>query len=103
MPRFYKRSRKAGLPPGTLPQAEREELQEVRISLFSYTAENWQVIETTKMEEALSSRNEAAVCWINLDGIPETAILEEIGKRFGIHALVLEDIPKWSLMTISST
>ena len=92
MPRFYRKSRKAGLPPGTLSQVEEKKREEVRISLFSYTAERWEALETTKIEEAVSPQDESAVCWFNLDGVHQTGILEQVGHRFGIHPLVLEDI-----------
>ncbi len=92
MPRFYRRSRKAGLPPGTLLEGEAEKRQEIRISLFSYTAEKWETLESPKIEEVLSARDRSAVCWINLDGVHQTGILEQVGRSFGIHPLVLEDI-----------
>jgi magnesium transporter len=92
MSRFFRRARKAGLPPGSLLEIEKEKRQEVRLSLFSYTAEKWETLETTRIEEIFSARNDAAVCWINLDGVPEPGLLERIGSHFGIHPLVLEDI-----------
>lgn len=30
--------------------------------------------------------------WINIDGISDTDILKELGKCFGFHPLILEDI-----------
>jgi len=92
MPRFYRRSRKAGLPPGTLPQIEKKQRPEVRISLFSYTAETWDNLETSDIDTISSTKADGFVSWINLDGVHETKLLEQIGSRFGIHPLVLEDI-----------
>jgi len=91
MPRFYRRSRTAGLPPGTLDRVESKERPQVRISQFSYSVETWGNLENVEVE-ALSANTEAAVSWINLDGVHETQLLEQIGSRFGIHPLVLEDI-----------
>lgn len=92
MPRFYRRSRKAGLPPGTLPQVDRKERSETRISLFSYTAEKWEELESAKIDLIFTSKTDSTVSWINLDGVHETQLLEPIGAQFGIHPLVLEDI-----------
>ncbi|MEW5975477.1 MAG: magnesium/cobalt transporter CorA [Acidobacteriota bacterium] len=92
MPRFYRRSRKAGLPPGTLQPPVKARREEVQISLFSYSAEKWEKVETNKIEEVLAHPDGATVRWINLDGVHDTGLLEQIGNRFGIHPLVLEDI-----------
>ena len=47
--------------------------------------------------------------WINLHGLGDTTMLEQIGASFGLHPLLLEDIlnteqpPKLEAMVIIST
>ena len=44
------------------------------------------------MEDCFPYKNKSTVTWINIDGIHRVDIIESIGKHFGVHSLVLEDI-----------
>jgi magnesium transporter len=39
-----------------------------------------------------SNKDRPSVTWINVDGIHDTTIVERLGKHFGLHALMIEDI-----------
>ncbi len=92
MPRFFKKlSGSAGLAPGTLVHVGDEKNNRVKITAVNYD-------EKQATEKELSSALNAAptdtpgVSWLNIDGIHKTEIIEEIGKSFGLHPLVMEDI-----------
>jgi magnesium transporter len=91
MPRI-KRSQKAGLPPGTLIHIGDESERETRISLVDYTATQFHEQIAEKVEDTFPFRDSRSVTWINVDGLHDTANIEKIGKHFGLHPLIQEDI-----------
>jgi magnesium transporter len=40
----------------------------------------------------VSYRKKSAVTWLNIDGVHQLEIIEQLGKSFGVHPLVLKDI-----------
>jgi magnesium transporter len=89
MPR---RSKKVGLPPGTIVFVGEKRREQVKLSVISYDAVNFQEKEVNTVEEALSFRNKSSVTWLNIDGVHQSDIIEQVGKSFGVHPLALEDI-----------
>jgi magnesium transporter len=93
MPRLIKkRSRKAGLPPGTLVHIGEQKAEEVRIAVIDYDEARFQEKEIKMVEECFLFKDRPTVTWINVDGIHEVEVLELLGECFGLHPLVLEDI-----------
>jgi magnesium transporter len=86
------RSRKAGLPPGTVVYNGEARQRNVGITIFDYDEENVFEKSAEGIEEVFSFRDTATVTWINVDGIHDTSIIESLGAHFGIHPLVQEDI-----------
>lgn len=87
-----KRSKKAGLPPGTLVHIGEAKTEKVKISVIHYDETNFIEKEALAPEEAISFHNKAGITWINVEGIHEPEIIEKICKHFSIHPLVQEDI-----------
>jgi magnesium transporter len=87
-----KRSRKAGLPPGTLAPLEELPAQDVIVTVIDYDKDNIQEKTLDKVEEAFPFKDKPSVTWINVDGIGRLDIIEKLGGRYGVHPLVLEDI-----------
>lgn len=69
-----------------------ERRERVKLSVISYDQVNLQEKESNKVEEVLSFRNKPSVIWLNIDGVHQIETLEQVGKHFGLHPLVLEDI-----------
>ncbi|MFU8859515.1 MAG: magnesium/cobalt transporter CorA [Cyclonatronaceae bacterium] len=93
MPRFIKKYKeKVGLPPGTLIHLGSERTTESRIILFDYDEKEIHEKEISRAEECFPFRDTATVTWINVDGVHQTGVIEELGNHFGIHPLVLSDI-----------
>lgn len=46
----------------------------------------------TNIEECFPFKDKPTVSWINIDGIHDTDLIEKVGKQFGLHPLLLEDI-----------
>jgi magnesium transporter len=87
-----KRSKKAGLPPGTLVHIGEQKVEEVRITVIDYDEAHFQEEEIATVEECFLFKDKPTVTWINVDGIHEVEVLELLGDCFGLHPLVLEDI-----------
>ncbi|HET9701644.1 MAG TPA: magnesium/cobalt transporter CorA [Burkholderiales bacterium] len=86
-----KRSSKSGLPPGTLVHLGPETARATRVTVVNYDAGNLEQRELAP-GEPLPRPPASGVLWINVTGLADTARLEAIGRHFGLHALVLEDV-----------
>jgi len=87
-----KRSKKAGLPPGSLVHIGEKRTEKVRITLMDYDEKQFQEKEIATVEECFPFRDTPTVTWINIDGIHDEKVIEKIGTYFGLHPLILEDI-----------
>ena len=87
-----KRSKKAGLPPGTLVHIGKRKTEKARITIIDYDQTNYQKKEVKSVKECFPFKDSSSVTWINIDGIHQIEIIEEIGKYFNLHPLVMEDI-----------
>lgn len=89
---FKRYSEKVGQPPGTLIYLGEEPTEPVRITIIDYDETHLQEAEVQTVEECLPFIDTETVTWIQVQGIHETPIIEEIGKHFGVNSLVLEDL-----------
>jgi magnesium transporter len=87
-----KRSKKAGLPPGTLVHIGEKKIQESKITVMDYDEAHFQEKEIKTIEECIAFKDVPTVTWINIDGLHRVEILEKLGECYGFHPLVLEDI-----------
>jgi len=93
MPRLIKkRSKKAGLSPGTLIHIGEKRAEKARIRIIEYDEKNFQEREVAKIEECFPLKDASTLTWINIDGIHQVEIIETLGKHFGLHPLLQEDI-----------
>lgn len=93
MSKFLKRrARKAGLPPGTLVSISDQLPSKVHISIYEYNEEMYLEKKDTTLEECLKHLETPQITWINICGIDDSHTVEVVGRRFGLHPLILEDI-----------
>lgn len=93
MPKFSKkRSRKAGLPPGTLVHTGEQTGEKLRITAMQYAEDHFMEQDVTAVEDLVAYKESATPCWISVHGLSQVAALEKLGQVFGMHPLVLEDI-----------
>jgi len=93
MPKPMKRrSKKAGLPPGTLVHIGEQKMTEPKIILIDYDETHFEEKEFQTIEECYVLKEKPTVTWINVDGLHRAGILEKLGECFGLHPLVLEDV-----------
>src|SRR3989304_9334394 len=87
-----KRSKKAGLPPGTLVHVGEEKIAEPEITIIDYDEEHFHERQAKQVEECFVFRETSTVTWINVEGLHQVEILEKLGECYGFHPLILEDI-----------
>lgn len=93
MPRLMKkRSDKAGLPPGTLVHIGEKRAEKTKVTVFNYDEAHFQEKAAAAIGEFLPVPETAGITWINLDSLHDVGMIEELGKNFGLHPLLLEDI-----------
>lgn len=93
MARFLKsREKIVGQAPGTLTFIGRQKMEKPRFRLMSYNEKNIVEEETTDIKELLSKLKDDNVNWINIDGIHDQEVIQQVGEHFSLSALVLEDI-----------
>jgi magnesium transporter len=85
-----RRSHKIGLPPGSLVYSGLERDAPVRISCIEYDGAEF--LESTDLESIPGAPPADRVRWINVDGVHDTGIVQQVGDRFTVHPLTLEDV-----------
>jgi magnesium transporter len=93
MPRFIKKvSKTIGLTPGALVHVGKKRIEKVRIRLIDYDEAQLREKEPKTIEECFPFKDLPTVTWVNIDGLHDIEVMEKIGKHFGLHPLVLEDV-----------
>ena len=87
-----KRSDKSGLPPGTLVHVGEPRAEKARITAMVYDDSRLLEEELESIGDAFPFSDAPIVTWINVDGIHQVEVVEELGQHLGLHPLVLEDI-----------
>ncbi|MBU2928651.1 magnesium/cobalt transporter CorA [Winogradskyella psychrotolerans] len=81
-----------GKAPGTLVYTGKKTEKQLQIESFDYTKETLNERVLNNIEDARSYRETDSVTWINVDGLNSLGEIENIGKQYDLHPLVLEDI-----------
>ena len=95
MPRGRKQARrsvKTGLPPGSLVHLGEIKTARPTITLIEYDAKSIEEHSFQSIEASRAHSPKHATLWLNVYGLQDASILSEIGSRFNLHPLVLEDI-----------
>ncbi|MBD3277743.1 MAG: magnesium/cobalt transporter CorA [Candidatus Aegiribacteria sp.] len=67
-------------------------MEEVRLSYMRYNENLYEEKESASVEECSALCSSDNVVWINVLGIHDPKVVEEIGEHFRIHPLTVEDI-----------
>lgn len=91
-PDHSKRSKKTGLLPGSLVYIGKSYAEKSKITHIRYNETFYSEKEIHSLASLGIQKEEEAITWITVDGLQDTAMLEELGNIYGLHPLVLEDI-----------
>jgi magnesium transporter len=86
------RTAKAGLPPGTLVHIGQKRSDRVEINFTEFSESYYESKEIKELKEFLPLKDKPVVSWIDINGIHNLGTIENIGKYFNLHPLILEDI-----------
>jgi magnesium transporter len=87
-----KRSKKAGLLPGTIVHVGEPNQNPIKINIFQYNAEKFSEISNLDSLPEDLDLNSELITWIEVNGIHDPKLIESIGNKFSLHPLVSEDI-----------
>jgi len=94
-PRAAKRlsqTAKVGLAPGALIHLGERKTEQATITLLEYGEADLVERQFTSLAESQAYQPSLPVRWLNVHGLHEPEVMAEIGRRFRLHPLVLEDI-----------
>ena len=80
-----RRSKKIGLPPGTLVHVGEKKVESVRITLMDYDEQHFEEKQLDAIEQCFPFKQTPTVTWINIDGLHEIEVFEKLGKAFDLH------------------
>ncbi|MFZ0409131.1 MAG: magnesium/cobalt transporter CorA [Cyanobium sp.] len=89
------------LSPGTAVFIGERKLSEAEIHLFVYDAATLREARGVGQADWRAARDGPGVVWINVSGVHDVELIEQLGQDFGLHPLTTEDIantcqrPKW--------
>ncbi|MGE3163281.1 MAG: magnesium/cobalt transporter CorA [Planctomycetota bacterium] len=92
MARPQRLHKKVGSAPGTVEYLGRAPTEPIRMWVFEYAVDRLEEREPRSVDELLRQRDSSAVTWINVDGVHDVGLLQQLGEGFSIHSLVLEDV-----------
>jgi len=84
--------RTAGLDPGTLVHVGERKTERTRITVIDYDAARYEERELTEPGACAEYAGKPTVTWVNVDGLHDVATVEQVGRCFQAHPLILEDI-----------
>jgi len=87
-----KDSKMTGLPPGTLIHVGERKIENAKITVINHNKEECHEINIKDIGDCFPFDKNSSVTWINIDGIHNSEIIENIGKHLNLHPLLLEDI-----------
>lgn len=85
-----KQAKQPGLAPGTLT-APPDAVKPEGLQIIHYTATTLDEVSLGSVETVRKLKGKTGVTWININGLGNVKVLEELGQLFRLHPLALED------------
>jgi magnesium transporter len=93
MPEIMKnRSEKIGLPPGTLVHIGEKSARDIRINVIDYGPDRCEEKTITALDECFYFADSELISWIDVEGLHEVELIQQMGECQGFNPLMLEDI-----------
>lgn len=90
--REKRRSKTAGLPPGTLMHIGQKKGEQVHLNILSYEPEGVVERYLQKIEESFPYLHQEGLDWISVRGLHRPDIVSALGDQLGLHLLLQEDV-----------
>ena len=93
MARFiYKRDESKGQSPGSLIFIGKRKMESVKIRVMDYDKDILTEDEPKTVAEVRKYLDSDSVSWINIYGLHDKDVIQEMGELFNLHPLLLEDV-----------
>jgi len=93
MARFVKKRKEdIGLSPDDMSFRGEQKMDKVFLRLVDFNAKNLEEKTIDKIDTVLEHQKKPSVTWLNIDGLHESKIIEEIGDAFDFDKLVLAEV-----------
>lgn len=93
MKRMVKRNpKKVGTAPGTFVHVGRKLKDDVDIISIDYNEQSHKITSMKNAKKIIINNDKDKVHWINVIGLHDTELISQIGKAYGLHKLVIEDV-----------
>jgi magnesium transporter len=93
MARFFrKRDQLQGQVPGSLIFVGTRQVQQTSIRVMDYDAGQLNEFVFTDVNQIKDLHSPSACSWVDIYGLHDVGVINEIGSRFNVHSLVLEDV-----------
>lgn len=93
MTRFFKnREANKGLAPGSLVFIGKKKMENIRIRMIDYDQTSLDEQELNDIKQCAEFKKADTVSWINIDGLHDLETINQLGKVFDLHPLLLEDV-----------
>lgn len=89
---YRRKSKKPGLPPGSLIYTGLHKDRKAGISILSFNADEIVSDKGEDFNAVTASFDKKRVNWINIDTLHDIGLIEAVGNHFNIHNLILEDV-----------
>lgn len=87
-----KRSAKSGLPPGTLVHVGVKPDQPAQLTIMEYDGESFEERVVASIADCFPFLDTPTLTWLNVAGIHDVGIIEQLGQHLNLHPLLLEDV-----------
>ncbi len=84
--------KKAGMAAGVAVYTGEPRDHSVRIDLIRYGKDGSDSLPEVTVAQALAARRPGSVCWIDVDGVHEASLVQELCEGLGVHPLAMEDV-----------
>lgn len=93
MARFLKKSKnEIGLSPDTLLFRGEKKVEYVTLNLIDFDANELEENPIKSIDEALKYRDKNTVTWLNINGLHNIDLMNEISEKFNLDRLILADV-----------
>lgn len=93
MARFIKKKKQEiGVSPYELLFRGKQKTDEITLRIIDYDSNNLEESAISKVQEALELQEKNSITWLNVDGLHNVSIMEEISKGFNLDSLILAEV-----------
>ncbi len=91
-PELQKCAKKIGQPPGTAVYTGEKKMDVPRITVTTYSEHDFHETSSNSLTDCLPVKKEVGVTWVNVEGLHDVELINQLAKLYNLHPLTVEDI-----------